>query len=438
MSAPPVSKRIEFRWLWLLLAALCASGTWAYVARVLIPYQVADAAAHGRPRGNLSDLYPRWWGARELLLHGRDPYGAEVSREIQEGYYGHRLDPARPADPKDQQKFAYPVYVVFFLAPTIHQPFAAVRQEAVWVLLACTIATVLVWLRILRWALSSVTQLAIVILTLGSLPLVQGLKLQQMTLFVAGLVGFAIWLLAANRPIAAGAVLAVATIKPQLVGILLLWLLLWTFADWRRRIRWLPSFVLTLAALFALSEHVLPHWVPRFLQALRDYQNYSDSVSGMAKLLPGLWSLPPLLAIAAAAAYVGWKNRHDSAATLEFARMASLVLAVTVIMIPSYALYNQVLLLPAVLGLARDAGALWQGGAIRRGLLLLVGALLIWPWLTALLLAAGSFVLPPGAAQRAWALPFWSVLLCPIAVAGLVLLAQFSQAFAAPEKPVTS
>ena len=69
---------------------------WFYVERILVPYQIADAAAHGRPRGNLSDLYPRWLGARELLLHHRNPYSADITIEIQKGYYGRALDPARP------------------------------------------------------------------------------------------------------------------------------------------------------------------------------------------------------------------------------------------------------------------------------------------------------------------------------------------------------
>jgi len=73
-----------------LLAILCAAGMWTYADRVLIPHQVSDAAAHGWPRGNLSDLYKQWIGAQELLLHGRDPYSAEVTREIQAGYYGAR------------------------------------------------------------------------------------------------------------------------------------------------------------------------------------------------------------------------------------------------------------------------------------------------------------------------------------------------------------
>src|SRR6266403_5151881 len=98
----------------LLIAVLLAASMLWYVQNLLIPYQRADAAAHDRPRGNLSDLYPRWLGARELLLRGRDPYSAEVTREIQAGYYGRPLDSSRPDDPKDEQAFAYPLYVAFY------------------------------------------------------------------------------------------------------------------------------------------------------------------------------------------------------------------------------------------------------------------------------------------------------------------------------------
>jgi hypothetical protein len=71
----------------LVLAAVAAASMWFYVDRILVGYQVADAAAHERPRGNLSDLYPRWLGARELLLHQRNPYGDDIAIEIQKGYY---------------------------------------------------------------------------------------------------------------------------------------------------------------------------------------------------------------------------------------------------------------------------------------------------------------------------------------------------------------
>ena len=114
---------------WLLpVSILFLVGMWQYADRILVPYQISDAALHGRPRGNLSDLYPRWLGSRELLLHGRNPYSPEVTRDIQAGYYGRVLDPSRAEDPRDQQAFAYPLYVVFYLAPTIRVPFDCYKR----------------------------------------------------------------------------------------------------------------------------------------------------------------------------------------------------------------------------------------------------------------------------------------------------------------------
>ena len=118
----------------LAFALLLAGSMWFYVQHVLIPHQQSEAALYGIPRGNLSDLYPRWLGARELLLHHRNPYSAEVTREIQAGYYGRPLDPALPHDPKDEQRFAYPAYVVFLLAPTITLPFAVAQKAFLWLL----------------------------------------------------------------------------------------------------------------------------------------------------------------------------------------------------------------------------------------------------------------------------------------------------------------
>lgn len=148
-------------WWMVLVAAVCAAGMMLYLQRVVIPRQVADAAVHGRPRGNLSDMFPRWLGARELLLRGRDPYSAEVTREIQAGYYGHPLNPSRPDDPKDEQRFAYPVYVVFVLAPTVGLPFEIVQRGFFWIFLLITIASVPLWLRILKWRPPGWTQISL-------------------------------------------------------------------------------------------------------------------------------------------------------------------------------------------------------------------------------------------------------------------------------------
>jgi hypothetical protein len=40
----------------------------------------------------MGDLYSPWVGTRELLLRRRNPYGPEVSREIQAVFYGHAVN----------------------------------------------------------------------------------------------------------------------------------------------------------------------------------------------------------------------------------------------------------------------------------------------------------------------------------------------------------
>ncbi|OLB85166.1 MAG: hypothetical protein AUI17_06305 [Acidobacteriales bacterium 13_2_20CM_2_55_5] len=74
--------------------------------------------------GPHSDIYPRWLGSRELFLHGIDPYSERVTQEIQVTYYGHAL---APGEDRDEQRFAYPIYVSFLLLPTILLPFTAVQ-----------------------------------------------------------------------------------------------------------------------------------------------------------------------------------------------------------------------------------------------------------------------------------------------------------------------
>ncbi len=424
---------------WLLLAAaLCTAGMWIYASRVLIPYQISDAAAHGRPRGNLSDLYPRWLGARELLLHGRDPYSPEITREAQMGFFGRPLDPDRPGGRNYQQGFYYPVYVAFFVAPTIRLPFEIVRKGFFWVLLGLTVASIPLWLRALRWPAPLWVQAGLVVFTIGSLPVMQGLKLQQMTLLVAALVATALALLVAGRPIAAGVALALATIKPQLVWLLLLWLIIWTLADWRRRYHWAASFLLTMAILWAASEWYLPHWISRFWQAIREYRSYTGEMSVMDELMGAPWSRA--LEFLALALMIGacWRDRRQAANSKAFAGALSLVLATTVLIVPTYGPYNQVLLIPAVLMMLKDGRAIWQGSVANRALCVFTAGLVVWPWIAGIVLAGLSFFLRPELVERGWAIPFWTVLQTPMAVVALMLVHHYQRTFTTAPGPGSS
>jgi hypothetical protein len=404
-----------------------------------MPQQRANAADHGRPRGNHSDLYPRWLGARELLLHGRDPYSPEVTCEIQEGFYGSVLDPARPDDPKDQEGFAYPPYVAFYLAPTIHLQFGVIRRGFFWFLVACAMAAVPVWLSVLGWQLPWWGHASAVIFTIGSLPIMQALKLDQITLFVAFLIAAAIALLVSDHPTSAGVLLAMATIKPQHVW-LLLWLTIWTVSDARRRYRWSVSFLATMAVLFAASEFYLPHWIPRFLQAVHEYRNYSGAASVLDQLFPHPWSWLLQLLIAAATVHVGWKNRRFAQGTQAFAVTIALVLAATVILtiVPRYALYNQAMLLPAVLLIVQERHGLWTKNRVSGVLLSLVAVFLVWPWPVSVILAVLSYLFPLARVEPAWSGPYWTALPLPLGVAALVLSRSYQSSFAAPSEPGTA
>src|SRR5208282_1796565 len=102
------------------------------------------------------------------------------------------------------QGFAYPVYVVFVLAPTVKLPFSIVLG-IFWVLLVSLTAwSVPLWFRALGWRVSPSTSVCWMILACGCFPAIQGFKLQQLTLLVAALLALSISALAEGQFVLAG------------------------------------------------------------------------------------------------------------------------------------------------------------------------------------------------------------------------------------------
>jgi hypothetical protein len=390
--------------------------------QILRAQQIADAAAHNRPRGNLSDLYPRWLGARELLRHGRNPYSPEVTREIQQGYYGRPLDPARPDDPKDQQGFAYPVYVVFLLAPSVDLPFDVVQKGFRWLLVVLAAATVLLWLYVLRWKPSLGTAMIFIVLMLGWLPMVQGIKLQQLSLVVAALLAACGACLAGGWLLLGGGLLALATIKPQLTWPLVLWLLVWAGSEWRLRRRFVFGFGLVMLLLLGGAQLLLPGWLRMFAEAIGQYHRYTQNQSVLVWLFGSIAGrILEAVSVLVCALFV-WRLRREPASSAAFGRAFALVLALTVVIVPMFAPYNQVLLAPAILALLRsesEADPILP--AVRRARV--VGCVaLVWPWIATVGLSLDYVWLTPELRERVWPMPFYSNFMVPLFVFGLALL----------------
>jgi Glycosyltransferase family 87 len=395
---------------------------WFYVDFILRAHQIVFSAAHNIPRGNLSDLYPRWLGTHELLLHHRNPYSPEITREIQQGFYGRPLDPARPEDPKDQQGFVYPVYVVFLLAPTVGLPFNEVMVGFRWFLIALAPVSMLLWLRVVRWKPSLTTTLIFIALAPGWWPMIQGIKLQQLSLLVAALLAACGACLTRGWYFLAGGLLAVATIKPQLAWPLALWLLVWAASGWRTRRQLIFGFVLGMALLLMGAELILPGWLGMFLDAIGRYRRYTQNQSVLAwdfGLMGGRFL--GVLGLFACALRV-WRVRRKPAASADFGQAFALVLALTVVIVPTFSFYNQVLLIPAILVLLQHATS---RGPILPAIRLagvVSGMLVSWSWIAAMLLSAVYIFLSPQLSDRFWGLPLYADMMTPIFIFALALM----------------
>jgi len=219
-------------WVWFLLSLVTSTITWTYRHGILIPWEHYVDVERGELKAQMGDLYPRWVGTRELFLHGRNPYGEEVSHEIQMGFYGHAIQQTygRPGV-VDEQRFAYPLYVVLLLAPGAHAEFLEVQKVAILLLGTLTIVGAFLCMAALKWRPPPLLTVAIALFLLSSPQVGQGLRLQQLGLLVGFFLAFAIWSLTRGYYATAGVLLALATIKPQMIVICLVWFFLWTLGD---------------------------------------------------------------------------------------------------------------------------------------------------------------------------------------------------------------
>ncbi len=241
-----------------------------------------------------------------------------------------------------------------------------------------------------------------------------------MTLLVAALLALCMLLLSRGQLAAGGFLLALTTIKPQLTVLLAAWLIVWALSSLRTRWHFLAGFIVTLTALFAGGELLLPGWFPRFLQGLAAYRQYTGGAESCLDVIttPGLghWLT---VALIVALGILSWRSRMVSSNSREFFRINAMVLAITVVVVPMIADYNQLLLLPAIFLIVREWQSVYRGRSARMITVVALVALL-WPWLAATGLTIASLIARPETVQQVWALPLYTRLAVPLAVVMLL------------------
>ncbi|MCZ7571931.1 MAG: DUF2029 domain-containing protein [Ardenticatenaceae bacterium] len=323
-----------------------------------------------------NDFFIPWRAVQLLLTEGRNPYGPDVTADIQRALFGHTRQPD-----EHQFDFAYPLILAPLLAPYTLLPYEWAQplwQATIQTLLA---AGLLLWYRTLHPARvagrgTAVGTATLLLWGLTLYPAARAFLLGQIALLVFAAAVVALWALARGRDGTAGAALALVTVKPQLSFLAVPALLVLAWTSGRRQVLW--GFGATFVGLLALSLALMPGWPLAFFQRLVEYQRYtslgaaSDSPSPLALLVRPFGSAAAAVEALGVVALLAvlfdalWRQRLAPA----WPQVGNALLTVSAWIAPRAATTDQVLLLLPLLFLLRRrprpvamvvAGLVWAG-----------------------------------------------------------------------------
>lgn len=247
-----------------LLALILAAGVIGMlVALTIFNYRYSRT----NPGGN--DFLVHYIGTRTFLKEGISPYSDETALRIQTAAYGH------PAEPGQHElRVAYPLYsIVLFMPYALVSDYDLARALWMTTLEAALIAMALLSLRLTNW------KPPLFMLTLFLLfsifwyhafrPLINGNAVILVALMIVGM----LLALRSGADELAGVLLAFATIKPQVVLVLVIFMMVWSILQHRYRL--LAWFFGTLFLLCVSAAMLMPDWILQNLREVMRYPGYN-------------------------------------------------------------------------------------------------------------------------------------------------------------------
>lgn len=236
--------------------------------------------ARSSPGGN--DFLPRWLGTRLYLTSRQDPYRPETTLAIQEKMYGRVAQ-----EGEDQAQFTYPFYSILFFAPfALVGDYAIARalwitfQEIAIVATAISAIAVSGW-KPGRWPLAAFLLFALAWFHAAK-PLVDG----NAAILVGALVTLGLLALHRGRDGLAGLLFALSTIKPQMVLLVIPFILIWSISQKRKTVFW--TFFVSLIFLLGISFILQPNWLVQNIAQAFLYQSYSPPTT-LASVFAHWW-----------------------------------------------------------------------------------------------------------------------------------------------------
>jgi hypothetical protein len=334
------------------------------------------------PGGN--DFLPRWVGTRLFLTQDLSPYSDAVNREIQDMIFGREA-----LSGEDKSWFVYPFYSIFIYTPyALFADYNLARALWMTTLQISLIAITLGSLSLSRWRLHPVWLIFLMIFSLlwyhAARPLINGNTAIMIALMIVG----ALLAIRAKLDSLAGFLLAMTTIKPQMVILLIPFIFLWAISQKRWMLIWSTLGILII--MIAGMSLLIPDWIIQNLRQVLTYPNYTLPGTPGAILqawLPGVGSeLGWLLTIILAGVLI-WEWRAAWGKDFEwFFYTACLTLVITNLIGIRTTTANYIALVPALILLFASWDRHWDRfGKFLIGfsyLLLLLG--LWWLFLTTL------------------------------------------------------
>lgn len=231
------------------------------------------------PGGN--DFLVHYIGTRSYLLDRISPYSDEVALRIQTSAYGRAAEGI-----EHELRVAYPFYSIFLFAPfSLISDYAIARALWMVVLEVALIIMCLLSFQLLDWKpklwMQSVFLAFSVLWYHSARSVINGNAVILITLMLIG----ALLALKRQQDHIAGLLLAIATIKPHLVILLIPYILFWSI--YRKRWRVLSSFSLTLGVLLVISLLLMPDWLLQNIWEILKYPDYNPAGTLAAAL--GEW-----------------------------------------------------------------------------------------------------------------------------------------------------
>jgi len=329
--------------------------------------------------GAFTDFYPRWYGSREMIFHGKNPYSAELTLQNQRAFYG-AFDPDDGAG-RDPMGFAYPATVAVPLLPFLPMSY---RVAMAFMGLLCI--GVYSW-GLLKWSewcsphLPVKWRVIITALSMGLQPAVSSILLLQPSVFAFLGLTAGFYCLRRGKLTAAGLCLALAATKPQLAVFVVVGLHLYAGFDWKKYRKVIVSFWAMTVGMTAFVCIFQPDWPLEWLRALVQYKEEAFG----ARSIVDLWVTNRPIAWLAKAGVILvtlglWRKQKDFNGT-EFASVYALSMAASLLVMPAGHIYNHVFIYP-VWFLCADQITSSKRSLKSTALVSFAVALLFWGWST--------------------------------------------------------